>query len=220
MSTSESKVGHLFRPKGAAAGGVLALHAWWGLNSCFRATCEAIAAQGYVVLAPDMYDGDIATTPEQAKSLRDRRRPEPVYKGLLRSVESLLTETGAEPPIAMLGFSMGGHWALWLAAREDVPACATVSYYAARAGDFSKSRSAFQFHFAEQDPFVSASARKRVVKALADAGRPAETHEYPGTHHWFAESDRPEFEPAAAGLAWERTIQFLHQNMTVRKDGI
>jgi carboxymethylenebutenolidase len=213
MGTSVSRAGYIVRPSAAAAGGVFALHAWWGLNDCFRAMCDQIAAEGYLVVAPDMYDGDVATTSEEALALRSRRRQAPVYKGLLNGLERLAAETGAQSQVAMLGLSMGGHWALWLAAREDVPACATVLYYASRACDFSRSRSAFQFHFAETDPFVSAASRKRLTRALADAGRPAETHEYPGTYHWFAERDRPEFEPASAGLAWERTLRFLHTSL-------
>jgi carboxymethylenebutenolidase len=41
----------------------------------------------------------------------------------------------------------------------------------------------------------------------------ATRHIYPGVAHWFVESDRPEYEPAAASLAWERTFEFLNKNL-------
>ena len=65
-------------------------------------------------------------------------------------------------------------------------------------------------HFAEHAPFVSASGLKDLEKSLRKAGRPATLYTYPGTGHWFFESDRPEaFKAQAAELAWQRTLEFL-----------
>jgi dienelactone hydrolase len=84
---------YLSLPKSGAGAGVLVLHAWWGLNDTFRRFCDRLAGEGFVALAPDLYDT------------------------------------------------------------------------------------------------------------------------YPGTKHWFFEADRPEYDPAAAQLAWERTVAFLHQEL-------
>jgi carboxymethylenebutenolidase len=108
---------------------------------------------------------------------------------------------------------MGGHWALWLSQRPGLPIGATVTFYGARAGDYSASRSAFQGHFADQDEWVSEAGLKKLRQSLEAAGRPAEFHTYPGTRHWFFESDRKDaFDPNAAELAWERTIRFLRKH--------
>jgi len=49
--------------------GVLLLHAWWGLKPFFKEVCDQIAEQGFSVLAPDMFDGQVATTIEAAENL-------------------------------------------------------------------------------------------------------------------------------------------------------
>ena len=76
------------------------------------------------------------------------------------------------------------------------------------------SRSAFLCHFAEHDEWVSKAATRRLGRDLATAGRPTTIHAYPGTSHWFFESDRADaFDAAAADLAWKRTVRFLKTNV-------
>jgi carboxymethylenebutenolidase len=50
-------------------------------------------------------------------------------------------------------------------------------------------------------------------QSLKDAGVDATLHIYPGVAHWFVEEDRPEYDSAAAALAWDRTFEFLKKNL-------
>ena len=50
--------------------GVLLVHAWWGFNECFRDLCDRLAREDFLVVAPDLYDGDIASTIEEAEGCR------------------------------------------------------------------------------------------------------------------------------------------------------
>ena len=68
---------------------------------------------------------------------------------------------------------------MWLAQRPELPVAATVIFYAARNGDFTRSHSRFLFHFAEDDDWVSAAGVKRIKKSLEAAGRDAVYHVYP-----------------------------------------
>jgi carboxymethylenebutenolidase len=201
-------------PKSDHRGAVLVLHSWWGLNSFFRRLCDRFAAKGFVALAPDLYDGRVAGTVAEAKKLRAKvtaSRKEPAYKYLIRMIGELRRETGVDD-IGVAGFSMGGHWAYWLAQRSDLPIVATVTFYAARNGDYSQSRSSFLAHFAETDDWVSPASVRKLERSLIRAGRAFECHTYPDTGHWFFEDDRTDvFEPEAAALAWTRTIDFLKQ---------
>lgn len=207
---------YLTTPSSGKGQGVLVIHAWWGLNDFFRSVCDRLAAEGFVALAPDLFEGRVASTIPQARRLRARPKKEPTYKTLLRAIERLqgLPQLKGNA-IGVIGFSMGGHWALWLAAnRPELRLKAVTTFYGARAGDYSASPAAFQGHFAERDPWVSDSALKKLRQSLEQAPRGAEVHVYPGMGHWFFESDRDEaYDRKAADLAWGRTVAFLRKNL-------
>ena len=134
-------------PKSGNGPGVLVLHSWWGLNAFFRGLCDRLARAGFVALAPDLYDGKVATSVDAAKRLRTAAtatRRVPAYKMLMAAINFLSQhEAVTSPRVALVGFSMGGHWALWLAQRPELPIASTVIYYAARNGDYTRSDSRF-----------------------------------------------------------------------------
>jgi carboxymethylenebutenolidase len=191
---------------------VLVLHAWWGLNPFVRGFCDRLAGAGFTVLAPDLYHGAVATTVDAAKKLRGKMKSESVSQEITAAATQLRELCGS-PEIGLVGFSLGGYWGLWLAAQTGGPVRAAVLFYGARQGDYAASRVAFQFHLAEHDDYVADSGVKKLRKTLQAAGKEAEFHTYPGTGHWFFESDRPEaFHPQAAELAWQRTVEFLRRH--------
>jgi len=216
FSCSMEQSGHFLAiPKAGSGRGVLVLHSWWGLNAFFCELCRRLATHGFVALAPDLYRGEgVAATIADAERLRKRataRRKQPVYKFLIQEIEYLCAHKAVrEPRIAVLGCSMGGHWAFWLSQRGNLPIAGTVTFYAARSGDFTQTDSAFLCHFAEKDQWVSDAAKRKLMKSLEQAGALATFHTYPGTGHWFFERDRADaFEPKAAAAAWARTLEFL-----------
>jgi carboxymethylenebutenolidase len=207
---------YLVMPRSGKGSGVLVIHAWWGLNDFFRSVCDRLAREGFVAMAPDLFEGQVTTSIKRAEELRDQPRREPTYRTLLRGIEDLRGRPETKgSSIGVIGFSMGGHWALWLAAnRPELRIRALTTFYGARSGDYSKSHAAFQGHFAEDDPWVSDTARRKLQQALEAAGREADFHVYPGTHHWFFEADREDaYDPRAAKLAWERTLAFLQAHL-------
>jgi carboxymethylenebutenolidase len=190
---------------------VLVLHSWWGLTASFVNYGQALANAGFTVGLADLFSGQTAETEAQARRLRQSRRREPTYRTLVRNIGELREEAGVvKGAVGLVGFSMGGHWAVWLSRRPDLNVGATVLYYAARAGDFSTTRSSYVAHFAETDPWVSTSARRGMEKGIAKAGRSYQAFDYPGTGHWFAESDRAaDYHQPSASLAFDRTCAHL-----------
>ena len=122
----------LLEPAGRARGGVLVVHSWWGLTDSFRRYGAALAAEGYRVGLADLFGGATATTEDEARALRAARRPRPDYRTLSAGLDAV-RGAAADLPLATVGFSMGGHWAAWLAGRAAYGLSAAVLYYAARA---------------------------------------------------------------------------------------
>jgi carboxymethylenebutenolidase len=202
-------------PEPGTGKGVQMLHAWWGLNPFFGGLCERLAQEGYYALAPDLYHGLTASNIEEAKKLRAKLKQDTVSQGITRAAEQLRTISSAGgKAIGVVGFSLGGYYALWLAEQVAVQVAATVMFYGTRNSDYTDSRSAFQFHFAETDDYVAASGVKKLQKSLQAAGKEAEFYTYPGTTHWYFEDDRPgTYQAQAADLAWSRAIEFLKKHI-------
>ncbi len=203
---------YLAKPASAPRGGLLILHAWWGLNDFFKSLCDKLAKEGYVVLAPDLYDGAVAKTIPEAEKLRKKINKEATPKHVLESLKKLQTESQRKT-VGVMGFSLGANWALWLVEEKPKVIAATVLFYGARGGEYAETKSAFLGHFAETDEYVADSGKKKLEKTLNALGKEVSFFTYPGTRHWFFESDRPEHDPQAATLAWERTLEFLKTHL-------
>ncbi len=189
-------------------GAVLLIHSWWGLTRSFRDYGGALTKSGHDVALADLYGGRSARSAAEARALRRAPRKLPMYRALEADL-ARLAERSAVDQVAVIGFSMGAHWAVWLAQQPHLPVRAAVLYYGVRAGNFGACQARFLAHFAQDDPWVRPAARKRMEKALAAAGRPYRAFDYPGTGHWFAESAEPAHAPQAADLALARTLDFL-----------
>jgi len=191
--------------------GILVLHAWWGLKPFFKQVCDQLAEHGYTVLAPDLYQGDIAKTIEEAKVFHAKHENESMGD-IVKAAQNYLSQLCAGKPNGVMGFSMGAAWSMIVAANE--PNVSTVVlFYGAYAPDLSQMKAKVLGHFAEVDEWEPLDGVKAVEKDIQAAGLEVTFHIYPEVAHWFMESDRPEYDSAAATLAWDRTFEFLKENL-------
>jgi len=211
--THSQPKGFLAVPPAGEGPGVLVLHAWWGLNDTIRDVCTRLAEAGFTAFAPDLYHGRVAKTIPEAEALGQALDANYLQAKveIADAARFLAERVGPDGGgLAVLGFSLGAYYALDLAAAAPELVRAVVLFYGTGDGDFSRSRATYLGHFAAQDPFEPQAQVDGLEAALRQAGRPVEFHRYPGTGHWFFEPDRPDaYEPAAASLAWDRTLAFL-----------
>ncbi len=191
--------------------GILVLHAWWGLKPFFKQVCDQLAEQGFTALAPDLYQGRLAKTVEEAKVLLGKRDFE-LMGDTVKAAKDYLALLRTGEPIGVLGFSMGASWALVIAANEpDVSAA--VLFYGSEGVDFTPVQAKILGHYAEVDEWEPLDGIRAMEKEMKDAGVEATLHFYPKVGHWFMEEGRPEYDPESAKLAWERTFEFLKKNL-------
>ena len=212
---------YLATPEHGGETGVLVLHAWWGLTDVFKQVCDRLAEGGFVALAPDLYHGKTTVAIEEAQALGSELDCNVErWRGDIAGALQVLRQHTAthvakdRSKLALVGFSLGGAYALDMSVTLAEEIAAVVTFYAAYTGpDYSSAKAAYLCHFAEDDPFESAESVAQMEQALQAAGRPVTVYTYPGTKHWFFEENRPEYDAQAARVAWERTIAFLHQQL-------
>jgi carboxymethylenebutenolidase len=193
-------------PPGGKGPGVLVAHPWWGLNQTIRDYGAALAREGFVVGLADVFAGETTTSIETAETLI--RKYWDAADGKLSSalVELAGHSAATGSSVGAIGFSFGGSHLLAALAKQGLPLGRLVTYYATRA--LSERHAPVLAHFAADDDFESAEDVAAMSAALSASADNA-VHTYPGTRHWFAEADRPEYVAPAAKLAFERTVAFL-----------
>jgi carboxymethylenebutenolidase len=205
--------GFLALPPAGNGNGVLVLHAWWGLNDTFKAVCNRLAQAGFVAFAPDLYHGQVADTIAGAEVLVKVLNANQLQANAdIAQATAFLNEYvgPSDRRLAVIGFSLGANFALDLSNADSAHIRSVVLFYGTGAEDFSQSQAAYLGHFAENDDFEPQASVDDLEAILKRAGRPVTFYRYPGTGHWFFEPDRPQaYNPAAATLAWERTLAFL-----------
>jgi carboxymethylenebutenolidase len=202
---------YLAVPENGSGPGVLVLHAWWGLTDVFKQVCDRLAQEGFVALAPDLYHGKTATSVDEAEQLASKMmESEAAPQDVNASLSYLLQQSGRSgKSFGAIGFSLGSSYALEL----KNPVTAIVTFYGTTYPEHIQAKADFLGHFAEGDEFEPVEQVRELEAYIRSSGRHASFFVYPGTHHWFFEENRPEYNPEAARLAWERTIEFLHQRL-------
>ncbi len=195
--------------------GVVVLHAWWGLTPFFKSVCDRLAAEGFVAFAPDLNRDRTAATIEEAKQIMAERDLELTQAIVTSAVTQVLANPATRGTrLGIVGFSMGASWALWLASQKPHDVAATVLFYGTEDVNFNTMQAAILGHYAEHDEWEPLDSVRQMEADMRAAGRDVTLHIYPEAQHWFFEEDRPAaYQAGAAQLAWERTVQFLRDQL-------
>lgn len=213
--------GYLARPTAGAAGGkapgVLMIHEWWGLNDNIRAMARRMAGEGYVTLAVDLYEGEVASDPGRARELIGTVDPARAVENLRQARAYLTGAGGAADSVGVIGWCFGGGWALrtGLALGEEIDA--VVMYYGQPITDpeeLAELQAPLLGIFGGQDSGIPLEAVNAMSNALGKLHKPVEIVVYPQAGHAFANPSGERYRPEDAESAWERTIDELRHSLS------
>lgn len=190
---------------------VLLIHEWWGLNDQIRSVANELAQLGYVALAVDLYGGEVATTPDGARSLMQGVDGAVASDTLMSWVSYLRDHSATNGKVGTVGWCFGGGWSL--NASIATPVDATVIYYGnvkKEAADLSTLASPVVGHFATDDGWINEEMVDGFKAAMAAAGKAdmLEVYWYEADHA-FANPTNARYDAADAELAWDRTTDFF-----------
>jgi carboxymethylenebutenolidase len=195
---------------------VIMIHENRGLNDNIKDTADILAKQGYVVLAVDLFQGQVTADPNQARELSSSVRNNPGIaienmKSAIAYLSSLQNVNASR--IASIGWCFGGGQSLQLALNsEDHPLAATIIYYGQVVNDtneISKIKWPVLGVFGDQDQSISVDSVKAFEQALNETGVTNEIHIYPGVGHAFANPSNDNYAPQETADAWKKTLAFL-----------
>jgi carboxymethylenebutenolidase len=218
-SGDHNLTGYLVMPEDAIPPlpGILVIHEWWGLNDNIRAASRRLAAEGYVVLAVDLYAGAVAETPDAAESLMTNvmSSPETALANLRQGYEYLDRYAFASR-IASLGWCLGGGWSLQTALSLPGELDAMVMYYGQLVTDESRLATLdmpILGFFAENDQSIPVGEVREFRATLNRLGKDSEIRVYSDVGHAFANPSGGSYDAESAEDAWTRTIAFLDEQL-------
>jgi carboxymethylenebutenolidase len=204
--------GYLSIPSQPDAPGVIVLHAWWGLNSFFKNLCDRLASEGFVAFAPDLNEGKVARTVDEAKQIRSESNFERQHAIATAAPDFLRSRPEVrKEAFSLIGFSMGADWSLVLASEFPEDFRKVVVFYGISDTDFSKIKAEIMGHFSDSDEWEPLDGIRGMEAEMRAVGLKPTFHIYPNKSHWFVETNRPEYDSEAAELAWTRTLEFLRK---------
>ncbi len=211
-SNGETTPAYLARPDDELGHpAVIVIQEWWGLVPHIKEMAERFAAEGYIALAPDLYHGQAAEEPDEARKLAmglDRDRAVAEISAAARYLAAL---PSVEPKkVGVVGWCMGGGLSLSTAAESD-DIGAAVCFYGRPLdeSDTARLQAPVLGHFASEDQGIPVADVRAFEGELQRVDVPHQIHVYEGAHHAFFNNTRPVYDPDAAAVAWERTLSWF-----------
>ena len=199
---------------------VVMIHENKGLNDHIKNMANLLARNGYVVLAVDLFKGEVTTDRNRSSELTQyiRDNPDIATANLQSAVKYLasLPNVNAEK-IASLGWCFGGAQSLQLALNsQDHPLSATVIYYGRLITDnatLAKIKWPVLGIFGDQDSSIPVDTVKAFESALNSNNIPNEIYIFKGVGHAFANPSGDNYAPTETKDAWDKTLSFLDKHL-------
>jgi len=197
---------------------VVMIHENKGLNDNIKNMANLLAKEGYVVLAVDLFNGEVTSDQKRASELSQaiRDNPDPAITNLKSAVKYLASLPNVNPEkIASLGWCFGGQQSLQLALNsKDHPLAATIIYYGRLVTEqetLSKIKWPVLGIFGDQDESIPVTTVEQFEQALTENGITNQILIYKGVGHAFANPSGENYAPNETKGAWYKTISFLNK---------
>jgi carboxymethylenebutenolidase len=209
--------GYLAVPSSGTGPGLLVIQEWWGLVDHIKDVCDRFAREGFVALAPDLYNGVVTRSPDDAGKLFMALNIAKAGADLRGAADALLARpVVTSKRVGVVGFCMGGQLALYVAAEYPDRIAASVDFYGIHPNvriDPARLNVPVLCHFGTRDNSVKEADARTLVKHIEEAGGVVEAHYYDAGHAFFNDSRPTVYDKACATAAWERTLAFLRRHL-------
>jgi carboxymethylenebutenolidase len=202
--------GYRAEPRIAAKAAVVVIQEIFGVNHHIRAVCDRLAGEGYVAIAPSIFDRtepdfQCGYSPEEIAIAR-KFIANPDWAAMLRDTQAAIDAVKSAGPVGIIGFCLGGSVA-YAAATKLSGLSAAIGYYGGAIVRFAddKPKVPTQLHFGAKDASIPLSDVETIRAKRPDV----EIHVYPGAQHGFHCDERASYDKASADIAWPRSMAFF-----------
>lgn len=202
-------------PEKAGGASVILIHEWWGLNDQIKAVAAEYAKMGYMAVAVDLYSGNVATKPEDARAYMQKVRAPDATETLVKWLEWSKAHSNTSDKVGTVGWCFGGGWSLNAAIAG--PTDASVIYYGnvtRPVPELAKIKAPIQGHFATKDKWINKEMVSGFEAAMKEAGQPAPEVYWYEADHAFANPSGGRYDKEDAQVSWKRTSDFLSKHLS------
>lgn len=207
--------GYRADPTGPAKGVLVVIQEIFGVNHHIRNVCDRYAGEGYVAVAPSIFDRtepnfQSGYSPDEVAVAR-KFVAKPNWGAMLLDVQAAIDSVKDVGPVGIVGFCLGGSVA-FVAATKLSGLRAAVGYYGGAIARFAddKPKVPTLLHFGEKDTGIPQSDVESIRAKRPDV----EIHVYPGAQHGFSCDERASYDKASADLAGQRTLAFFAKHLS------
>ncbi|MGY3485910.1 carboxymethylenebutenolidase [Bradyrhizobium sp. USDA 4011] len=197
-------------PAGAPKGAIVVIQEIFGVNHHIRSVCDRLAKEGYVAVAPSIFDRitpnfQSGYSPDEVAEAR-KFVANPDFAAMLRDSQAAIDAVESVGPVGIIGFCLGGSIA-YAAATKLTGLSAAIGYYGGAVIRFADDKPTVptQLHFGEKDAGIPLSD----VETIKSKRPEVEVFIYPGAQHGFHCDERASYDKASADIAWPRSMEFF-----------
>jgi carboxymethylenebutenolidase len=213
-SSTKAFEGALALPSGdAATPALVVIHEWWGITDHVRSLVDRFAAEGLIVLAPDLYEGRVAKNADEAAALMNSLDTPAAMAKIGAAAAHLRAHPHSNGKVGVTGFCMGGALAFRAACEVDALGAVVPFYGLPGDVDWARVTAPIMAHFAKHDDWAKASSAETIKTTLAHLGKEMALHVYDASHAFMNDTRVDVYNADAAKLAWSRTVKFLKSHL-------